>query len=323
MPEPQPIKATRVSIEEYASLFDAKAHCFGTTAFARLNSDKVDDVHYVAIGREGATPIAGIILGQSGGRLRAPFSAPFADLTFSHSEPPLFSTLTLIAKALAGYANSCNCSMAITLPPPPYRQSVAAKTEKAFTEAGFTIPPTDLNFHLPCAIAENYAAHLPANGRNKLNASLRKGLIFEPDASIRRAYAVIKANREHRGFPLRMTLQQVLDTSRIITVRCFMVTTPNGEDVASAIVYDVTPDASQVIYWGNTPTSNPLRPMNFLACCLLRHYASLGKRILDIGPSTENGVPNYGLCDFKESIGCVTSLKSTFSLALTAAKSAE
>lgn len=34
-------------------------------------------------------------------------------------------------------------------------------------------------------------------------------------------------------------------------------------------------------------------------------------KYLDIGPSTENSIPNYGLCDFKESIGCRRSLKYT------------
>ena len=36
--------------------------------------------------------------------------------------------------------------------------------------------------------------------------------------------------------------------------------------------------------------------------------------ILDIGPSTENGIPNYGLCEFKESIGCSVTMKYSFEL---------
>jgi len=35
-------------------------------------------------------------------------------------------------------------------------------------------------------------------------------------------------------------------------------------------------------------------------------------RYIDIGPSTENSIPNYGLCEFKESIGCDISPKYTF-----------
>ena len=32
-----------------------------------------------------------------------------------------------------------------------------------------------------------------------------------------------------------------------------------------------------------------------------------------IGPSTESSIPNYGLCEFKESIGCEINQKFTFS----------
>ena len=46
----------------------------------------------------------------------------------------------------------------------------------------------------------------------------------------------------------------------------------------------------------------------------IKYYHSKGLKILDIGPSTENGIPNYGLCEFKENIGCTASLKYTFIL---------
>jgi hypothetical protein len=43
-----------------------------------------------------------------------------------------------------------------------------------------------------------------------------------------------------------------------------------------------------------------------------------GMKFVDIGPSTENSIPNYGLCEFKESIGCTVvnkySFKKTFPL---------
>ena len=53
----------------------------------------------------------------------------------------------------------------------------------------------------------------------------------------------------------------------------------------------------------NTKYSN-LRPMNFLSYSIFKFYKDLGIRYIDVGPSTENSIPNYGLCEFKESIGC-------------------
>ena len=37
-------------------------------------------------------------------------------------------------------------------------------------------------------------------------------------------------------------------------------------------------------------------------------------RLLDLGPATETGVPNYGLCVFKESLGAEPTLKYTMML---------
>jgi len=49
--------------------------------------------------------------------------------------------------------------------------------------------------------------------------------------------------------------------------------------------------------------------MNYFSYKVFEHYYRKGLGILDIGPATENGIPNYGLCEFKENIGCTASLK--------------
>jgi hypothetical protein len=69
-----------------------------------------------------------------------------------------------------------------------------------------------------------------------------------------------------------------------------------------------------VIYWGDINGYSELRPMNYLSYKVFEHYHNSDIRIVDIGPSSEQGVPSYGLCNFKESIGCVTTLKPTFYL---------
>lgn len=49
-----------------------------------------------------------------------------------------------------------------------------------------------------------------------------------------------------------------------------------------------------------------------MAYKLQEYYFLKGKKYLDIGPSTDFSIPNYGLCNFKESIGCDISLKLSF-----------
>ena len=52
--------------------------------------------------------------------------------------------------------------------------------------------------------------------------------------------------------------------------------------------------------------------MNFLSYKVFEFYSQLGKKNVDLGISTVNSVPNYGLCEFKEGIGCRIDPKFTF-----------
>ena len=59
------------------------------------------------------------------------------------------------------------------------------------------------------------------------------------------------------------------------------------------------------------PKSNADRTMNFLSYKVLEYYKNTNIKYVDIGPSTEDSLPNYGLCEFKESIGCFIMPKFT------------
>ena len=110
-----------------------------------------------------------------------------------------------------------------------------------------------------------------------------------------------------------MSFEQVKQTMQIVKHSCFIVEN-NGKSVASAIVFEVNPDVAQVIYWGDIPNVSELKCMNFLSYNVVEYYKDRGFKFLDIGPSTEDGIPNIGLCDFKESIGCDISSKFTLKL---------
>jgi hypothetical protein len=91
--------------------------------------------------------------------------------------------------------------------------------------------------------------------------------------------------------------------------------THEGVDVAAAQVFHVAEGVAQVIYWGDLKEYSQLRTMNLLSYRIFEYYYKAKEiKLLDIGPSTENGVPNVGLCDFKESIGCSTSPKFCFKI---------
>ena len=120
---------------------------------------------------------------------------------------------------------------------------------------------------------------------------------------VKSAYEVIRLNREEHGYNLRMSLGDVMSTINVVPADFFLLSY-NGVDVASAMVYRLAPKICQVIYWGNIGAYSNLRPMNVLAYRLFEYYSKLDIDIIDIGPSSIDGVPDYGLLEFKESIGC-------------------
>jgi lipid II:glycine glycyltransferase (peptidoglycan interpeptide bridge formation enzyme) len=118
------------------------------------------------------------------------------------------------------------------------------------------------------------------------------------------AFAIIKKNREVRGFPLRMTWEQIEETIKVIKADFFLLYNDSKETIASAMVFHINSKVVQVVYWGDLPEFSHLKTMNFLSYKIFEYYQDSTVEIIDIGPSTEDSIPNYGLCEFKESIGC-------------------
>lgn len=304
---------TEVSAEEYESLFPP-LHVYGGVPFTQLNAARAEEVIYMVF--SDSKPRFGIILGKREGMLRSPFSAPFGG--FLQRGVQNLQNMEAAVKLLHSYAAERQLGIMITLPPLLYDESQLSKWASVLMRAGFS-QTVDLNYNFPLSRFPDYRKIIDRSARNHLNRSLKSGFrLLQLESSNRddvaRAYDVIRRNREERGYPLRMTFEQVWQTvSRVIRAD-FFVLEHEGDDVAAAQIFHVAPGIAQVIYWGDIRQYSELRPMNYLTYAVFEHYYEQGLKILDIGPSTEDGIPNYGLCEFKEDTGCEVALKYRFVL---------
>lgn len=304
---------TEISAKQFGELFQNPQHVYNSVAFCELNRYKVVDVHYLLI-HEGKTKL-GIVLGECYEELFSPFSAPFGG--FVTNRIPSFEHIDEAVEALKSYAYDYGITIAITLPPPIYEPLLTNKTVHSLLRLG-QLDHTDINYHFDIKDFDDYENRLKLNAKQKLRKALKAGFAFQYIHSddlqgVMRAYEVIRLNREQHGYPLRMTLDDVLRTIKIVPADFFLLSL-NGTDVAAAQVYHVSKNICQVIYWGDREGFAELRPMNALAYYVFEYYHRQGIEILDIGPSSDSGAPSYGLCDFKESIGCIPTLKYTFEL---------
>lgn len=293
--------------EAYAAAFPSPATPYGSVAFNLLNAAKADSLLFVGLKDGNDRFRAGMIFGRKGNELQCPFSAPFGELT-CNGRQKLETVATFFHCLKERYGD---CGIRLTLPPSFYSPATQPKASAIAANVGHQ-SYADLNYHYELGDFANFASTLDSNARNHFNRALHAGFKFE-QCSLEDAYKVIKLNRAERGYPLRMSLAQLRETSEIIKIDSFRLTV-DSSDAAAAIVYRLSDDIAQVIYWGHLGSFANLRPMNLLAYEVFKFYASLAMKIVDVGPASSDGTPDLGLCTFKESIGCRLSFKPSFSI---------
>lgn len=309
------MEINRITAKEYQQLFPAPTSVFNSVAFSELNKEKCLDVHYLVF-RDTKNRL-GIVLGEREDSINVPFSATYGG--FSFNSIIACQHYDEACMALREYAQKIGKPLYITLAPPIYNVTDNTKTFEALMRAGATVESIEYNQHFELARFADYENVLDSKIKNKLRNALNGGLNFihlnsKNETDVARAYQVIRVNHIERGNPLHMSLQNVLDTIKVIPADFFVVEDGEGHDVAAAMIFHTTKDIYQIVYWGDVPEYSHLRSMNFLSYKIFEYYYSKGIKILDIGISTENGVPNYGLCEFKENIGCYATIKYSLKL---------
>lgn len=298
-------KDTYKHVEGQASI------AFDEVWFHELNKYKVDAVDYLLFKTNKYK--AGLIIGIDKGIVKVPYSAPFG--TFEFFESCTMEQIDDILKCFNEYTMTHKISkIYLKLPPVFYDEPSISKLVNALIRDGYRIYSMDLDYYFPITDMEKYYLSLHRNARKCLKNALKheyKLRHCETEEEKYTAYKIIEESRKSKNYYLSMTWEQVRDTIAYIR-HDFFILVMDGEEVASAIVFKVADNTNQVIYWGDLPGFADKRPMNLLAYTIYEYYWHLGLGFLDIGPSTMNGIPNYGLCDFKESIGCLTSNKFIF-----------
>ena len=307
------MEVTESGVDGYSQVFPTTYHHFNSADFNALNQANCDELLYLLF--KDTKNRLGLIAGVIGNELRTPFSAPFGGFSFVREDISI-DQIEAGVDALIQYATGKGyTSIQYTMPPLFYHQGFNNKLVNILHRKIFKVKAIDLNYEFNLQkFSENYEVTIWHNARKNLRISIKQDFDFvkcETAETKLAAYEVIKENRSRKGYPLKMTFEQVIKTAEVITADFFLVK-KGKESVASAIVFHVAPGIVQVIYWGDIPDFATQKPMNFLSYCVFRHYKEAGLQFVDIGPSTENGVPNYGLCEFKESIGCDISLKFSF-----------
>ncbi|MBN1598673.1 MAG: hypothetical protein JW894_10290 [Bacteroidales bacterium] len=297
---------------EYKKIFNRETIVFNTVEFNLLNRSRCDSLEFLLF-HDGNKKL-GLIAGIRDGNLSAPFSAPFSCFSVSDSNIRISyidNALSLFEEfALSGGTDS----ITLVLPPSFYCEALISKIAVCLNKNSFT-DFLSVNHHFNTCDYNRYSeGRMGKDVRYNIKYALKSGLVFKPAEDpddFSRAYDVIEINKKSKNRPQSMTFDQIMDMTKITEVD-FLMVMKDDLPVASAIIYNHSPEIAQVIYWGDIPEFSRYYPMNFLAFNIFRFYYEKGTSVIDLGTSMLGNEPNVGLINFKDNIGAITSLKFSF-----------
>ncbi len=180
---------------------------------------------------------------------------------------------------------------------------------------GFTVAACELNFQIELSDhtdTDGYVATLKKPARRALRHSIAlscTSIEASTDAEWAAGYGVIERNRRARERPMRLPFPYVLRVRDAFPGRVRMQILYHGtRPVAAALVYRIAPSRDYVVAWGDDHRLEH-SPMNALAFHVVERSLTDSVTLLDLGISSEQGRPNHGLIQFKQSIGARPSLR--------------
>ncbi|XVJ67669.1 MAG: hypothetical protein HEQ40_16390 [Lacibacter sp.] len=302
-----------VAADAHAQVIQHPYHIFNAAAFTELNSSKCEEAFYLLY--KDSKYRLGLTAGKRGGMLLSPFSAPFGGFSFLKQDVQI-AVIEKAVQQLEVFALSKSCSaIRLILPPLIYNETFLAKQINVLYRLGYRNSNLDLDFYIPLQSGASYEELLWYNAKKNLRISQQQGFevtVCNEDVTAQQTiYEVIRENRISKGKPMNMSWEDIRSTASVIPTDFFLLKR-GDEAIAGAIVYKAAAGIRYVPFWGDRPGYTPQKPMNFLSHYIAEFYRRAGDQYLHIGISTENSVPNYGLCEFKESIGCTITPKLSF-----------
>ena len=182
----------------------------------------------------------------------------------------------------------------------------------ALTEAGFTIRFNDTSQIIPVS-----AGHMQTNTHKKRR--LRKGasigftVELAPIELLHESYQLIVESRANKGYPVTMTFQD-LQRMFVLFPKAYLlfVVFDQKRIIATSVSIVVNSEILYCFYIGDDLAYRAYSPVTTLVNGIYEYCQKNGLKLLDLGISTNKGVLNKGLYNFKKTFGAVDSRKLTY-----------
>lgn len=207
----------------------------------------------------------------------------------------------------------------IKAPPVLHSTTVHSLQNNILVRNQFAISSEDINYSINLsASSHGFVDNLKYSSKKKLKQSTNLNLVFKTLTVDRfdQAYTLLELNRstKHRSLSISRSKLHDLIISFPENFLIFGLFDHLSNLVASSISIRVNSDILYVLYWGDHPNYRDSSPIINLAMNIFNYALKKNYKIMDIGTSTINSQPDYGLMNFKSNIGFIPHSKSTWSL---------
>jgi lipid II:glycine glycyltransferase (peptidoglycan interpeptide bridge formation enzyme) len=202
----------------------------------------------------------------------------------------------------------------IVEPPMVFDPGKSALLANVLHRRGYSSGPPNLDFLLVVDEQPLWEKLKPSR-RQRINRCRRDGMTVSRvgQEAYRQAYDVIVENRKARGFPVTMSFESIQQMIEAFPGKLtFFGVFKSNSMIAASICMNINPSVFYVFYWGDLPGYERFSPVSLLAEVIYAHAREQGFGLIDFGTSTKDGVPIYGLINFKKEIGCFPSLKPAY-----------
>jgi Acetyltransferase (GNAT) domain len=251
-----------------------------------------------------------IFFSREGHQLISSSKSPFG--SFNITEPIDKNKISDLTNHVLHYAKETGVGLIeIKCYPEVYSQEKSAVIFEVLTEIGFQIKYEDITQIL----YTDGTLGLSTLRKRKLKECFARGFVFnELDIQLLpEAYALFLQSRIDKGYPVTMRLEDFIDEFNKFPLNYKLYgVSDKGRLIAASVVISVDDEILYHFFPGDALSHRRYSPMTYLIYELCQVAKKNGFKFIDMGISTDKGILNRGLYNFKKSFGAVDSLKFTF-----------
>jgi hypothetical protein len=238
--------------------------------------------------------------------------SPFGSfvLTSRNTKSDLYS---LLEKVVAWSTANGIASLIVRSFPDVYQPVHSTLIKNALSESGFSVKCEDITQVIH--VSETSPINLNIHKKRRLRQAESKAFVFRQIRMdcLDEAYARIVESRESKGYPVTMTLKDLKAMFNVFPddYLLFGVFDQNIL-IATAVCIKINNEIMYCFYLGDALAYRRDSPITLLINGVFEYCKRHLFKILDLGLSTDKGILNTGLYEFKKSFGSVDSQKLTF-----------